>query len=353
MTLRARVTALVLLALLRGTAGAVPRFQVDPRAADARVAPSVRVADDSVAVRIEADTTAAVLEGVGGEENGAVPQNEVPHPDTLDAGPDEGRLWLVGGTFVAGNAAIMAYYFSTFYKDNGAAKAPMHSFNDWYNADLNVDKLGHIWGAQTYTHTLYYIFRWCNLRQPAAMIWSSSLSFVLQLEMELVDGLYAQWGFSWWDLAANAVGAVWPNVQRLYPSLSAVNLKMSYHPSPNVQQGWVEHSYLRDYDGFTYWLSVAPHDLLPASWRGLWPSWLALAVGYGGNKTMLGENVYNSKDGVGQGEQEWYIALDYDLRQLPGDTEFLRFVRESLNLFHLPAPAVRITPSGIWYGLYF
>ena len=68
---------------------------------------------------------------------------------------------------------------------------------------------------------------------------------------------------------------------------------------------------------------------------------------------MLGDGIYNSVNGVGQGEQEWYIALDYDMRKLPGDSAFMQFVKESLNLFHWPAPAIRFTPSAVYYGLYF
>ena len=274
-------------------------------------------------------------------------------PDSAEPGPHAGRLWLVGGTMAAGNIGIMGYYFATFYNDDYNQRAPFHTFNDWYNADVNVDKLGHIWGSQTYTHALYHLFRWTGMREAPSMYWSSGLSLLYQFEMEVVDGLYAKWGFSWWDMAANAVGAAWPNVQRVYPFLQVVDLKMSYHPSAAVKSGWVEHDYLRDYDGFTYWLALNVHDVLPATLRDYWPRWLGIALGYGANRTLLGKNVYNSIDGVGQGEQEWYLALDFNARALPGDTPFLRFLRESLNLFHHPMPAVRISPEAIWYGLYF
>lgn len=176
---------------------------------------------------------------------------------------------------------------------------------------------------------------------------------LFQLEMEITDGLYKNWGFSWWDMAANAVGSAWPNIQRAVPELQCINLKMSYHPSASVRKGWVEHDYLRDYDGFTYWLALSVEDVLPTSMKPWWPDWLGIAVGYGANRTMLGKHIYNSAGGVGQGEQEWYIALDYDLRKLPGEGAFVRFLKEELNIFHWPSPAVRITPGTVWYGLYF
>ena len=278
-------------------------------------------------------------------------------PATADSsgttGIRPGRLWLVGGTMFAVNAGIMGYYFVTFYNDEYADRAPFHTFNDWYNADLNVDKLGHIWGSQTYTRTLFHMFRWTGMDDTPAMYWSSGLAMFYQLEMEVIDGMYEKWGFSWWDMGANTVGSLWPNLQRVWPSLQAVNLKMSYHPSDAVKAGWIEHDYLRDYDGFTYWLCLSVEDVLPDGAKPYWPDWLGIAVGYGANRTMLGDGIFNSSGGVGQGEQEWYVALDYDMRALPGEGAFMDFVRESLNLFHFPAPAIRITPSGIFYGLYF
>jgi|GEM_PF-251621 len=273
---------------------------------------------------------------------------------TVDtSGIDHTRLWILGSSLFAANTGIMVYYFTTFYNDEYAKRAPFHTFNDWYNADLNVDKLGHIWGAQMYTNVLYHMFRWTNMSEKSSMYWSSGLSFLFQLEMEITDGLYEAWGFSWWDMATNTVGAVLPNLQRTYPSLQVVQLKMSYRPSDAVRKGWIKHDYLRDYDGFTYWLAFDVHSMLPQSMKPWWPDWLNIAVGYGANRTMLGKGVYNSKDGVGQGEQEWYVALDYDIRKLPGDTAFLRFLKENLNYFHWPSPAIRFTPSTIYYGLFF
>ncbi|MBR9977861.1 MAG: DUF2279 domain-containing protein, partial [Bacteroidetes bacterium] len=243
------------------------------------------------------------------------------HGETV--GPVDGtRLWLVGGTMFTANTAILVYYYTTFYNDEYATRAPFHSFNDWYNADLNVDKLGHIWGTQAYVQALYHLFRWTNMQQCEAMYWSSATAFLFQLEMEITDGFYEKWGFSWWDMAANTVGAVWPNLQRAWPSLQPVMLKMSYRPSQAVKNGWIKHDYLRDYDGFTYWLTLSVHDVLPETLKPWWPAWLGVAVGYGADNTMLGKNIYNSVDGVGQGDQEWYISLDYDLRKLPGDTKF-------------------------------
>jgi len=119
---------------------------------------------------------------------GAAMPDEVHGPTS---GPiDPARLWLVAGTMFTGNAAIMWYYFTTFYSPRESERSKWHAFDDWYNADLNVDKIGHVWGTQAYANTLYHIFRWTNMREEPAMWWSSSLAFFFHLQMEMTDAFY-------------------------------------------------------------------------------------------------------------------------------------------------------------------
>jgi hypothetical protein len=273
--------------------------------------------------------------------------------DDSTRGIDKTRFWLVTGSMFAGNAGIMAYYYTTFYAPRETQQSKWHSFNDWYNSDINVDKFGHIWGTQAYSNTLYHIFRWTNMSERSSMLWSSLVAWFFQFEMEMTDGFYRDWGFSWWDVGANTIGAVWPNLQRAVPPLQALNMKMSYWPSPAYRNKWVDYP-LKDYDGFTYWLSLSVEDVLPRGWKPYWPDWLCIAVGYGADNVWLGKGAYNNEaSGKGLADQEWYLALDYDLRKLPGDSGFLRFLKEELNLIHWPSPAIRFTPSTIFYGLKF
>ena len=274
----------------------------------------------------------------------------LPAVDT--SGINSGRLWLVGGGLAAANAGIMAYYFTTYYGENSKT-TKWHTFNDWYNWDLNVDKLGHVWATQMYSRTLARMFRWTGMSEPSSAIWGAGVGLLFQFEMENTDAMYKDWGFSWIDMGANTLGAIWPVLQQQYPALRSVNLKMWYRPSRLLTQHWVNYV-LKDYEGFKYWLTLSLWDVLPASLKPYWPSWLGIAVGYGAQNTMLGKNTYHNRpDNIGLGDQEWYLALDYDLRKLPGDTPLLRFLKEELNLFHLPAPAIRFTPSTVFFGLYF
>jgi hypothetical protein len=263
------------------------------------------------------------------------------------------RAWILGVSLFTADVAIMGYYFATYYNPRESERSKWHTFNDWYNADLNFDKLGHVFATQMYSNAMYHMLRWTNMSEGASMIWSSSAAFVFQAEMETTDGFYKKWGWSWWDIGANAVGAAWPNLQRLWKPLQSVNIKMSWHPSPNFKKKW-QNNPVADYDGCTCWLTLAVNDVLPRSLKPYWPDWLGIAVGYGTANTMVGKEAFNNdSEGHGAGDQEWYLAFDYDIRGLFGDSPFMHFLKEALNLIHLPAPAVRLSPSGIWYGLYF
>jgi hypothetical protein len=311
---------------------------------------------------LPADTTAGVTLSGGMTPGGMAPGGAFARmaDDTsrgddrlYDGGVKSTRLWLLGGSMAAGNAAIMAYYFTTYYAKREGERSAWHTFNDWNNADLNVDKLGHMYGSQMYARTAYWMFRWTNMTHAQSLWWSAALAWTLQFEMECTDGFYRKWGFSWWDIASNTAGAFWPVLQDALPALRAVNLKMSYWPSPAAKAGWVEYP-LVDYDGYTYWLALSVEDVLPAPAKPYWPDWLGVALGYGADRTLLGRGVYNSDAANrGLGDRQWYLALDYDLRRLPGSTPLLRFMKEMLNLFHWPSPAVRIAPGTVWYGLYF
>lgn len=294
------------------------------------------------------------LTHVFSQSSQTISRQELSSPFILNEDVDTcARQWWLGSGFVLADAGAMALYFTTYYAENSDKRSSWHVFGDWYNTDMNVDKLGHLYATQIYSNSLYHAFRWARVTETTAMIWSGSLAFLIQLEMEITDGFYRNWGFSWWDIGANAVGAAYPHLQRLSPVAHAVTLKASYHPSRILVNRWSTNP-IADYDGFTYWLCFNPHGILPKSWQEWWPSWLAVAVGYGAENTMLGKGIYHSdQDNHGLGTQEWYLGLDLDIRQWKSDIPFLQLILETLHYIRLPLPAIRIRPGVVWYGLYF
>jgi len=97
-----------------------------------------------------------------------------------------------------------------------------------------------------------------------------------------------------------------------------------------------------DYEGQVFWLSLRVHEFLPQNPARYWPDFLPLAIG------IRGRDIEGA-----QPHREFYIALDYDMTKILPDTGFPKTVGEALNFIHLPSPAVRISPSVIFYGLYF
>jgi hypothetical protein len=258
------------------------------------------------------------------------------------------RLAMVGtGTLVL-NTTLWLYYDEAWYAGD---KVKFHSVNDWYNEKLNIDKLEHLWGALSLYRISYHLLKWSNLSEHQAMWYSSAAAWLLQLQIELSDGQYKQWGFSWWDLTFNTFGVLYPHLQKEVPLFNSINFKFSYTPSHGYKDGLYKY-YIDDYEGKTIWLSISVADFLPAQLKKFYPGWLNLAVGYGGENLL---NAGCDKTNYNGGDQQWLIALDYDLVKIfnPDKNTFFYGLLDCLNLIHFPSPAIQIKPDGIFYGFYF
>lgn len=106
---------------------------------------------------------------------------------------------------------------------------------------------------------------------------------------------------------------------------------------------------IEDYEGMTFWLALNVYDLLPGKWQTKYPKCLSpLGVSVGHSAKGIAENVFG-------GQREVFLGLDLDLRKIPlgRNNLFLKFLTSELNFVRLPMPAIRITPGGKWYGIYF
>ena len=119
-----------------------------------------------------------------------------------------------------------------------------------------------------------------------------------------------------------------------------MELQISYFPSEAFKNGGYG-SIIDDYTSTTHWLSVSVYDAMPTSMQKWYPPWLNLA---------LGHSVQNL-DGNGGGQHILYLSLDWNLQRIEGLPSWLADAFRFLHLYHLPAPAVRILASVVWYGL--
>jgi len=262
---------------------------------------------------------------------------------TLQPQIDYGRIALIGGTLVATMVAIHIYQQNGWWKDN---RTSFH-FREDLIYGRSVDKLGHFYVPTMLTFVARKLLVWSDVPEKSALYYGAGASLLFQTYVEVEDG-FSTWGFDRVDFASDVAGAAWPIAQYYSPVLRDFNLKFSYHPSDLINNpggsGFKgqKHLMFDDYEGQTIWLCFNFHNLLPGPVDRYWPEFLQLAVGYG------------ARDIARDSYPVYFLAVDYDMTKIiPQSSDFLKTLSEALNFIHLPAPAIRFYPSGIWYGLYF
>jgi hypothetical protein len=262
-----------------------------------------------------------------------------------------------------GSVAILYVgYFSylqyVWYKDH--EKVKFHFYNDLagYN---QMDKFGHIYGSYVQSHIGFNSLLWVGLERNKAALYGGSIGFLMQLPIEVCDGMYEGWGFSWSDIGANAFGSALFIAQELIFQEQIIKYKFSFSPSRYAKQangylGSGLNQFLNDYNGHTYWLSTGIKNAVEGDKI---PPWLNIAVGYSAGG-MFGEfeNIESYK-GVEIPETQRYrqflFSLDIDFSKIPTQNPVLKKVFNSLFALKMPFPALEINTKGqvIFHPLYF
>ena len=244
----------------------------------------------------------------------------------------------------------MAYLQFIWYKDK--ERVPFHFFDD-SKGYLQVDKLGHIYGAYWQSYLSYQWLRSAGVSKKNALIFGGTAGIILQMPIEIFDGLYEGWGFSWGDVAANTAGSVLVIGQELLFDEQVFQYKFSFSRSPYANQanGYLGDNTLEslfyDYNGHTYWLSTSVNNFLL---KEKLPDWLNLAVGYSANG-MFGEfENRTSYRGVSLPTTERYrqflLSPDINWTKIPTQSKLLKGVFQALNLVKIPAPALEVNSLG-------
>jgi len=253
-----------------------------------------------------------------------------------------GRLAILGGGLLTAGVAHQLYVQNAWWKDY---RGPFHFREDLHYA-RNVDKIGHVYAGMVTSFLGGKAMEWSGFRPEKAVWYGAAIGTAFELYVEVQDGFSTLWGFDRVDAAADIAGAFLPVAKYYVPFLNNIDLKFSYLPSDAEPRRGAFQNQKRlvvdDYEGQRFWLSFKVENILPNPFKSVWPDFLGIALGVG---------VQDLEHSGGQ--LQWYVALDYDLTKLPGDSGFLKAVKEGLNFIHLPSPAIRISPSVILYGLYF
>ncbi|MEQ5835880.1 DUF2279 domain-containing protein [Marinobacter sp. NFXS9] len=162
----------------------------------------------------------------------------------------EDQVRRAAGVTVTGVGLITAWgivnwdYFSV---------SPTASSEGWFGQDTpegGADKLGHLFTTYATTQGVASLFEhWCFTPEDAALYGALS-SFTMLSYMELGDA-FSDYGFSYEDLIANAIGGIAGYYRYRYPSLAKkIDLRWEVGFQPN--QGDI----VTDYDNAKYLVAV-------------------------------------------------------------------------------------------------
>ena len=250
------------------------------------------------------------------------------------------RLGIVGGATLA--AFIYGYGVQNTMWWKGT-KSSFH-FNwsqDWTYA-MGSDKYGHFYFAHVVSNVYSQLFEWCGFSHLNSLRYGALFAFGYQTFIEVRDGFSRDYGFSWGDFTANTLGASIPLLKERFKFLRDFKFKISYYPSERFRHNSNRHI-LDDYESTYDWISYPLYKILPDKLSGFVPRFLNIALGHSVKKLDL----------PNERTHEFFIALDWNLEELPGNFWLLKLLKKNLNFYHLPAPAIKIYPDVIWYGLKF
>jgi hypothetical protein len=247
----------------------------------------------------------------------------------------------VAGAAVAGNLALLAYFKQAWWSGERADRFFFRS--DWDQEFRDQDKLGHAYGGYHLTRLGGAMLRAACVSDAKAIALSAAYATAFQLQIEVWDGFFEDYGFSYPDLLLNAAGAGYAAAQELRPGLRAVKPTLWYKPTPAWHRRREHGDHPRattDYSGQSYWLSADVDALLPEGARAYWPGILRLSVGHSITDWV------DAETGAGRrARRRLLLTLDIDLEKLPGNHPVWRFVKRELSHFHLPGPALQLSPS--------
>jgi hypothetical protein len=256
----------------------------------------------------------------------------------------------VASAFVGGNAYLYHYFKKAWWS---GTRAPHFFFRaDWDQEFRDQDKFGHMFGGYHLARFGHAGLRLACVSPKKAIIWSAVYAAAFQLQIEIFDGQFVKYGFSYADMIANTTGQTMAVMQELYPSLRAIKPTVSYHKTralTNTENGQIPGE-LRpslDYSGQTYWFSADMNRLLPDGAKQYWPSFIRLSAGHSVTDWISPETGATQR-----AKRKIILTLDWDPEKLPGNAPWWRSVKRTLSYYHFPAPALELTPRvhlSPWY----
>ncbi|CAN5143465.1 hypothetical protein BH23GEM2_BH23GEM2_23500 [soil metagenome] len=327
-----------------------PAHVVATPAMDSIAAPDTSVGVDSVAVAgtvrldtVSATDTARVPEAVA--TNGAAGTGV----ESCQWGPNKPLAQgAVAVTFVGANLELFRRFKNAWW--SGEKSDGFFFRADWDEPFRDQDKFGHFFGGYHLTRGGHTLLRSACVSERRAIMYSAIYATLFQLQIEIWDGYYEKYGFSYPDLLANTLGMGLAVLHAVKPETEIVKPTISYRRSAAMKERR-EGDEIRpsiDYSGQTYWFSLDVESALPESARPYWPGILRFSVGHSITDWILprppGAPGGTPQDVV-HAKRRILLSLDIEAERLPGNHPLWRFVKRQLGFIRLPAPALQIAPS--------
>ncbi|MCX7879502.1 MAG: YfiM family protein [Ignavibacteria bacterium] len=231
------------------------------------------------------------------------------------------------------------------------------------NYALNVDKFGHFYGAFLSSYVLSQTLLECGLSYNWAMGVGAFLGLGYSTYVEILDGFAVEWGFSPSDFYSDLAGGLFFLGYAYLPFFQNFTPKFMYLPPKwfNSHSRKPSKMFIDDYSAHTFWISLNVYNLLPQNLKKFYPKWLDISIGYAARNLCFPlDTAFHCDPNISEpvlpyvwGNQKIIIALDYDLvKLLPDGPPFWNWLKQSLNYFKLPSPALEIGKEIRFYLLY-
>lgn len=238
-------------------------------------------------------------------------------------------------------AATLIGLNALWYKDYPRSK--FHTIND-FDQWLQMDKFGHMFTSYQLGRVGADVLQWSGVSKKNQLIYGATLGFAFLTSVEIFDGFSKEWGFSWSDIGANALGTGLFIGQELLWDEQRIQLKYSFHRTKYAQlrpdklgNNFLE-EVLKDYNGQTYWLSANISSFFKESKL---PKWFNIAFGYGAQGMLSGlnepvDNLFTNQDRF----RQYFLSFDVNLSKINTKSKVLKTIFSVLNVIKVPLPTI-------------
>ena len=269
-------------------------------------------------------------------------------------------IWVGSSEFLLASSSLFALdriWYAQY------PKTRFHTFNDskdW----LQMDKVGHSVTSYYISYLNYELFRWSECSKNKSIWLGSTIGLAYLTTIEVMDGFYNEWGFSYYDMISNLMGIGLFSTQQYFWDEQRIKLKFSFAQSglagfrPSLLGSSIQEQILKDYNGQTYWVSINIHSFLKK--ESNFPKWMNIALGYGADGMIGGSNNdYSMCNGNTnclnlKRTRQFYISLDADLTKIAWKNKFMRALTRTIGFIKVPFPALEINSNqSTFHWLYF